>query len=46
MYFAEKGNGAYLNNSRIRVSNKSDFQIASLVTGGPKAASNAKESIL
>ena len=46
MYFAEKGNGAYLNNSRIRVSNKSDFKIACLVTGGPKATSKAKESIL
>ena len=27
MYCAEKGNGAYLNNSRIRVSNKSDLDL-------------------
>ncbi len=46
MFVAHKGSGAYLNNSRIRVSNKSDFKIACLVTGGPKAASKAKESIL
>tara|TARA_B100000029_G_scaffold182169_1_gene179798 strand:+ start:1322 stop:2101 length:780 start_codon:yes stop_codon:yes gene_type:complete len=46
MYFAEKGNGAYLNNSRIRVSNKSDFKSACLVTGGPKFTSKARESIL
>jgi len=46
MFSAHKGSGAYLNNSRIRVSNKSDFKIACLVTGGPKAASKKKESIL
>ena len=46
MYFAEKGNGAYLNNSRIRVSNKSNFKGACLVTGGPKFTSKARESIL
>ena len=28
MYYAEKGNGAYLNNSRIRVSDKSDFKLS------------------
>ena len=46
MYFAEKGNGAYLNNSRIRVSNKSDFKGACLVTGGPKFTSKIREPIL
>tara|TARA_Y100001970_G_scaffold139877_1_gene172177 strand:+ start:12159 stop:12938 length:780 start_codon:yes stop_codon:yes gene_type:complete len=46
MYFAEKGNGAYLNNFRIRVSNKSDLKSACLVTGGPKFSSKARESIL
>ena len=46
MFAAHKGSGSYLNNSRTRVSNKSDFKIAGLVTGGPKAASKAKESIL
>ena len=33
--FAEKGNGAFLNNSRMRVSNKK-IKDALLVTGGPK----------
>ena len=46
MFAAHKGSGAYLNNSRIRVSNKSDFENSCLVTGGPKSASKAKESIL
>mgnify|MGYP001360094331 CR=1 FL=1 len=46
MFFAEKGNGAYLNNTRIRVSNKSDFKSSCLVTGGPKFTSKLKESIL
>ncbi len=46
MYYAEKGNGAYLNNSRIRVSNKSDFKSACLVTGGPKFTSKNRKKIL
>ena len=46
MFCAEKGNGAYLNNSRIRVSNKSDFQNACLVTGGPNSRSKKKEAVL
>ena len=46
MFFAEKGNGAYLNNTRLRVSNKSEFKHTCLVTGGPKSASKIKESIL
>ena len=45
MFCAEKGNGAFLNNSRIRVSNKKLFQNALLVTGGPKAASKIKDKI-
>ena len=45
MFCAEKGNGAYLNNSRIRVSNKKLIQNALLVTGGPKAASKIKDKI-
>ena len=45
MYCAEKGNGAYLNNSRIRVSNKKKVKDALLVTGGPKGASNIKDKI-
>ena len=46
MFTAQKDAGAYLNNTRIRVSNKSDFKNACLVTGGPKAASKIKGSIL
>ena len=42
MFFAEKGNGAFLNNSRIRVSNKSDFQNSCLVTGGPNSRSKKR----
>ena len=45
MFSAEKGNGAYLNNSRIRVSNKKKIKDALLVTGGPKGASKIKEKI-
>ncbi len=45
MFVAEKGNGAYLNNSRIRVSNKKKIKDALLVTGGPKEASKIKDKI-
>jgi len=45
MFCAEKGNGAYLNNSRIRVSNKKKIKDALLVTGGPKQASKIKDKI-
>ena len=45
MFCAEKGNGAYLNNSRIRVSNKKRIKDALLVTGGPKHASKIKDKI-
>ena len=45
MFFAEKGQGAYLNNIRTRVSNKSDFKNSLLVTGGPRYASNIKDKI-
>tara|TARA_Y200000002_G_scaffold367798_1_gene360198 strand:+ start:483 stop:1283 length:801 start_codon:yes stop_codon:yes gene_type:complete len=45
MFLAEKGNGAYLNNSRIRVSNKKKIKDALVVTGGPKQASKIKEKI-
>ena len=45
MFSAEKGNGAYLNNSRIRVSNKKKIKDALLVTGGPKQASKIKDKI-
>ena len=45
MFFAEKGNGAYLNNSRLTVSNKSDFKNTCLVTGGPKYTSKKRDLI-
>ncbi len=45
MFCAEKGNGAYLNNARIRVSNKKKIKDALLVTGGPKGASKIKDKI-
>ena len=45
MFCAEKGNGAYLNNSRIRVSNKKKLKDSLLVTGGPRQSSKIKEEI-
>ena len=45
MFCAEKGNGAYLNNARIRVSSKRQMKDALLVTGGPKGASKIKDKI-
>ena len=45
MFCAEKGNGAYMNNSRIRVSNKKKIKDALIVTGGPNGASKIKEKI-
>tara|TARA_B100000674_G_C37735588_1_gene866367 strand:- start:185 stop:973 length:789 start_codon:yes stop_codon:yes gene_type:complete len=45
MFCAEKGNGAYLNNSRIRVSNKKNIKDSLIVTGGPKGESKIKEKI-
>ena len=45
MFCAEKGNGAYLNNSRIRVSKQKKIKNALIVTGGPKGASKIKDKI-
>ena len=45
LFSAEKGNGSYLNNSRIRVSNKKKIKDALLVTGGPKGESKIKNKI-
>ena len=45
MFCAEKGGGAYLNNARIRVSNKSKIKDALIVTGGPKGESKIKDKI-
>ena len=45
MFFAEKGSGAFLNNSRIRVSSKRKLKDALLVTGGPKFNSSKRKII-
>ncbi len=45
MFFAEKGSGAFLNNSRIRVSNKKNLRESILVTGGPRSSSKNRKSI-
>ena len=45
MFVAEKGNGAYLNNSRIRVSNMKKIKDALLVTGGPKWNSKITDNL-
>ena len=36
MFIAEKGNGSYLNNQRIRVSSRSKLKNCIIFTGGPK----------
>ena len=36
MFIAEKGNGAYLNNKKIRVSSRSQLKDCIIFTGGPK----------
>ncbi|MDB9799535.1 inositol monophosphatase [Pelagibacteraceae bacterium] len=45
MFAAEKGNGSYLNNSRIRVSKKKNLRDSILVTGGPKNSSTKRNFI-
>ena len=45
MFCAEKGNGAYLNNMRIRVSNQKKISDTLVVTGGPKGSSKIKDKI-
>ncbi len=45
MFFAENGSGAFLNNSRIRVSKKRRLKDSLLVTGGPKFNSKKKNLI-
>ena len=45
MFFAEKGSGAFLNNTRIRVSNKKHLRDSLLVTGGPKFGSLKRDGI-
>jgi myo-inositol-1(or 4)-monophosphatase len=44
-FFAEKGSGAFFNNSRIRVTKKNKLKNSILVTGGPKYNSPRKDDI-
>jgi len=46
MFVAEKGNGSYLNNQRIRVSSRSKLKDCMLFTGGPKKESKDRELAL
>jgi len=43
MFYAEKGRGAYLNNSRIRVSSRNIVNDSVALTGGPAFAENNKQ---
>ena len=43
MFSAEKGNGSYLNNQRMRVSARSKLSDCIIFTGGPKHDSENKE---
>ena len=43
MFTAEKGNGSYVNNQRMRVSSRSKLKDCIIFTGGPKYASRNKE---
>jgi len=43
MFTAEKGNGAYVNNKRMRVSSRSKLKDCIIFTGGPKRESKDKE---
>jgi len=45
IFFAEKGSGAFFNNSRIRVTKKNKLKNSILVTGGPKFNSPKKNDI-
>jgi len=43
MFTAEKGNGSYINNQRMRVSSRSKLKDCMIFTGGPKYGSANKE---
>ena len=43
MFIAEKGNGSYLNNQRMRVSSRSKLKDCMIFTGGPKIASEDRQ---
>ena len=46
MFTAEKGNGSYLNNQRMRVSSRSKLEDCMIFTGGPKREAKNKELAL
>ena len=46
MFTAEKGNGSYVNNQRIRVSSRSKLKDSLILTGGPRYSSIKKDIIL
>ena len=43
MFLAEKGNGSYLNNQRIRVSSRSKLENCIIFTGGPRKESDTRD---
>ena len=45
-FTAEKGNGSYLNNQRLRVSGRNKLKDSIIFTGGPKYGSEEKDLIL
>ena len=45
LFFAESGSGAFLNNTRIRVSKKKNLKNSIIGTGGPKSNSKIKNEI-
>ena len=46
MFLAEKGNGSYLNNQRMRVSSRSKLKDCIVFTGGPKQKSKDRDLAL
>ena len=46
MFVAEKGQGSYLNNQRMRVSSRSKLEDCIIFTGGPKREAENKELVL
>ena len=46
MFTAEKGNGSYLNNQRMRVSSRTKLKDCIIFTGGPKSDAKDKDLIL
>ena len=46
MFTAEKGNGSYLNNQRMRVSSRSKLEDCMIFTGGPRRNSKDRDLAL